>query len=105
MEEIWKFIEGFDNKYEVSNLGRVRSHKTSKYLKPYCNNDGYLVVGLSKHYITSDVLTGKYTSKPMAVNLVSSVEDTVNEDGTTVSDIWSCSKKFINGIDTNESEE
>lgn len=49
MEEIWKFIEGFDNKYEVSNLGRVRSHKTSKYLKPYCNNDGYLVVGLSKN--------------------------------------------------------
>lgn len=34
-----------------------------------------------------------------AVNLVSSVEDTTNEDGQTISDIWSCSKKFINGID------
>lgn len=33
-----------------------------------------------------------------AVNLISSVEDRVNEDGTTVSDIWSCSKKFINGV-------
>ncbi|MBR3210257.1 MAG: hypothetical protein IKF82_08375 [Bacilli bacterium] len=33
-----------------------------------------------------------------AVNLISSVEDQVNEDGTTVSDIWSCSKKFINGV-------
>ena len=41
----------------------------------------------------------------IAVNLVSSVEDTTNEEGTTVSDIWSCSKKFINGIDTNESDE
>ena len=41
----------------------------------------------------------------LAVNLVSSVEDTTNEEGTTVSDIWSCSKKFINGIDTNESDE
>ena len=38
----------------------------------------------------------------LAVNLVSGVEDSVNSDGTTVSDIWSCSKKFINGVDTND---
>ena len=44
----------------------------------------------------------------LAVNLVSGVEDSANPDGTTVSDIWSCSKKFINGVDTdanNETEE
>lgn len=41
----------------------------------------------------------------LAVNLVSSVEDKTNEDGTTISDIWSCSKKFINGVDTNENNE
>ena len=41
----------------------------------------------------------------LAVNLVSSVEDTTNEEGTTVSDIWSCSKKFINGVDTNDETE
>ncbi len=34
----------------------------------------------------------------LAVNLVASVEDTTNESGQTVSDIWSCSKKFINGV-------
>ena len=34
-----------------------------------------------------------------AVSLVSSVEDKTNEEGTTISDIWSCSKKFINGVD------
>ncbi|MBR2708429.1 MAG: hypothetical protein IKE90_03225 [Bacilli bacterium] len=34
-----------------------------------------------------------------AVNLISSVEDTTNEEGQTISDIWSCSKKFINGVD------
>ncbi len=37
-----------------------------------------------------------------AVNLISSVEDTTNEDGQTISDIWSCSKKFINGIDSSK---
>ena len=41
----------------------------------------------------------------LAVNLVSGVEDRSNPDGTTVSDIWSCSKKFINGIDTNDETE
>ena len=40
-----------------------------------------------------------------AVNLISSVEDTTNEDGQTISDIWSCSKKFINGIDNNKPTE
>ena len=24
MEEIWKYIPGFDNAYQVSNLGRVK---------------------------------------------------------------------------------
>lgn len=41
----------------------------------------------------------------LAVNLVSGVEDQTNTDGTTVSDIWSCSKKFINGVDTNNETE
>ena len=41
----------------------------------------------------------------LAVNLVSGVEDQTNPDGTTVSDIWSCSKKFINGVDTNNETE
>ncbi len=36
----------------------------------------------------------------LAVNLVSGVEDKSNEDGQTISDIWSCSRKFINGVDT-----
>ena len=41
----------------------------------------------------------------LAVNLVSGVEDSTNSEGTTVSDIWSCSKKFINGVDTNNETE
>lgn len=41
----------------------------------------------------------------LAVNLISGVEDSTNPDGTTVSDIWSCSKKFINGVDTNDETE
>ena len=42
--EYWNDIEGYPN-YSVSNLGRVRSKKTGKILKPYKTNRGYLTVG------------------------------------------------------------
>ena len=35
------------------------------------------------------------------VNVISGVEDKTNDSGQTVSDIWSCSRKFINGVDNN----
>ena len=31
MEENWKSIEHFENHYEISNYGRVRSYKNNKY--------------------------------------------------------------------------
>ena len=60
-DEIWKDITGFESKYEVSDLGRVRSldryskHNTSKtgfilqkgqMLKPFMSKKGYLKVDL-----------------------------------------------------------
>ena len=35
-----------------------------------------------------------------AVNLVSSVDVQSNEDGQTITDVWGCTKKFINGVDS-----
>lgn len=50
IEEIWKSIEGYP-KYEVSNLGNIRSlnyrHTNKvKILKPHTNNNGYLLINL-----------------------------------------------------------
>lgn len=52
MEEVWKDIEGYEELYQVSNLGNVKSlffrrSKNPKLLKPnmYC---GYLYVNLCK---------------------------------------------------------
>lgn len=52
IEEIWKSIEGYP-KYEVSNLGNVRSTKNNKerFLKPQKDKDGYLIVCLYKNNI------------------------------------------------------
>ena len=46
--EIWKIIDDFPC-YEVSNMGRIKSHKGNKdhILKPWNNKRNYLVVRLS----------------------------------------------------------
>lgn len=51
MNEIWKDIDGYDGKYQVSNLGSVRStrfygHEKIRVLKPQTNSAGYLKVSL-----------------------------------------------------------
>ena len=66
MEEVWKSIDGYDGRYEVSNLGRVRSlefrnNQTTfnriKIMKATDNGHGYLIVSLREggrrknHYV------------------------------------------------------
>ena len=46
MIEEWKDIKGYEGLYQVSNLGRVYSHMTSKQLKPLVDKDSYLRVNL-----------------------------------------------------------
>ena len=52
-KEIWKPVLGFEGRYEVSNLGNVKSLTTNKLLKPGSNrasNRGYLFVQLGKDH-------------------------------------------------------
>lgn len=49
MKEIWKPINGYNGRYEVSNLGRVRSfaRKDCILLTADCHKNGYLFVKLT----------------------------------------------------------
>lgn len=55
MEEIWKPVKGYENVYEVSNLGNIKSIKykggnVERVLKPQLNKKlGYLYIGLYKN--------------------------------------------------------
>ena len=57
MSEVWKTIEGFEGRYEVSNIGRIRSFMTNTgairerplILCQKIDKYGYLVVGLNKN--------------------------------------------------------
>ena len=48
MEEIYKTIDGYENLYEISNLGNVKNIKTKKIIKNILSNIGYYRVGLCK---------------------------------------------------------
>lgn len=55
--ELWKPIKGYEGLYEVSNMGNVKSlpkmrgyiKSKEKIMKPFKNNNGYLLVSLSKN--------------------------------------------------------
>ena len=49
MEEVWKDIPEYEGLYQVSNLGRVKSLKREKFLKPNVDAYGYLCVDLYKN--------------------------------------------------------
>ena len=48
--ERWKDIDGYDGAYQVSSLGRVRSHKSGEWRarRASKDKDGYLQVALCK---------------------------------------------------------
>lgn len=46
MKEIWKDIKDFENLYQISNFGRVKSLKSNRIRKPYINNSGYFCIHL-----------------------------------------------------------
>jgi len=57
MKEVWKSIEGYEDIYQISNIGNVRSlpridsrgHKwNGKVLKPHARPNGYFCVHLSR---------------------------------------------------------
>ena len=47
MTEIWRDVVGFEDAYQVSNMGRVKSK--SRILKPVCITGGYLAVSLGRN--------------------------------------------------------
>lgn len=74
--EIWKDIEGFEGRYQVSNMGRVKTlnyngHKgVVKIMKQHKNKDGYLSVcltdseGKSHHVRTNRLVAFIFLENP-----------------------------------------
>ena len=119
--EIWKPVVGYEELYEVSNFGRVRSldridsnnHPLKGViLKPYISNSGYLLVGLYKqqkrdrkllHRLVAEAFIPNPENKPEIdhINTIK-IDNTVflNEDGSVNYDKtnlrWTTRKENIN---------
>lgn len=71
--EIWKDIEGYEQLYQISNLGNVKSlgndrARKDKILKPTKNKDGYLFVGLNKQGNRKNHLIHRLVAKAFLPN-------------------------------------
>jgi hypothetical protein len=69
-KEIWKDVEGYEGKYQVSSFGRVRSFKHGKerYLRAAPNDKGYLRVVLcsdiKKNYFVHRLICDAFHPNP-----------------------------------------
>lgn len=73
MTEVWKNILNYENKYQVSNLGNVRSlnyNNTGKIqlLRPKINKHGYREIKLSKNNKTKNFLVSTLVATTFILN-------------------------------------
>ena len=47
-KEVWKDIEGYDGRYQISNYGRVWNTVTQSYMKPQLKKTGYYNINLMR---------------------------------------------------------
>ena len=99
MEE-WKDIEGYKDKYQVSNTGKIKSlhyRNTSKekLLKPYTNRKGYLFVSLPRKTVQVHRLVAEaFIENPKKLPMVNHKDE--NKQNNSVENLEWCTHKYNN---------
>lgn len=97
MTEIWKDIAGYENEYQVSNLGRVRSLKSSIILKPQVATNGYLIAclwkdNIQKKYCIHRLVAIAFIPKPENLSDVNHLDE--NKENNAVSNLEWCTHLY-----------
>ena len=68
--EIWRSVEGYNGRYQVSSLGRIKSiiNGRKRFLKPCKTNLGYLTIGLFKDGQTKRYLVHRLVAEAFIPN-------------------------------------
>ena len=100
MVELWKDIVGYENLYQVSNLGNVMSfwHKKPHLLRAGKSNNGYLFVGLCnrtksrKHFFIHRLVAQAFLPNPNNLPQVNHKDE--DKTNNKVSNLEFCTAKF-----------
>lgn len=99
-EEVWKDIEGYEGRYQVSNLGRVKRVTTGRILKSCKNRGGYLYVNLCKQGVVSNKRIHRLVAQAFIPNPENKSDiNHIDEDKTnnTVTNLeWTTRKENLN---------
>lgn len=104
MEEIWKDIAGFENCYQVSNLGRVKSLQRKqrikdKILKPSFGKRNYLQINLYKDgrmfkFSIHKLVANAFISNPNNYPCINHKDE--DKQNNTVENLEWCDYKYNN---------
>ena len=108
MEEIWKDIQGYEGKYQVSNLGRVKSlnyknYEKERILKYGINTQGYLIVCLCvnkqrKIFAVHRLVSQAFIDNPNNLPQVNHIDE--NKHNNCVDNLEWCDSKYNNNYGT-----
>ena len=96
VEELWRYVPGYENLYQVSTLGRVRSldkevdvcyiggnpfkRKTKgRILKPYAYSGGFLTItlykeGIPETYLIHRLVANTFLENPKRYKMISFID-------------------------------